>query len=121
MLRGTSMSPRQVFYVISFATLATLGGLTLWQKVFAAPLAAAGAVFLLGMYDVVQQSHAIRRNFPIAGRFRYLFEAVRPELQQYFVESNASGRPFSRDLRSLVYQRAKNVTDTVPCSWSAGS
>jgi glutamate synthase domain-containing protein 2 len=108
------MSPRQLFLAISFATLATLAGLTWWSSAFAAPLAAAGGLVLLGLYDMLQSAHAIRRNFPLAGRFRYLFEAVRPELQQYFVESNASGRPFSRDLRSLVYQRAKNVTDTVP-------
>jgi glutamate synthase domain-containing protein 2 len=108
------MSPRQVFFAISFVLLAVLGGLTWWSSAFGMPLAAAGTLFLLGLYDMVQKSHAIRRNFPVAGRFRYIFESVRPELQQYFVESNASGRPFSRDLRSLVYQRAKNVTDTVP-------
>ena len=68
----------------------------------------------LGVYDAFQTQHTIRRNFPLAGRLRYLFEVIRPELQQYFVESNTSGRPFGRDLRSLVYQRAKNVTDTVP-------
>ena len=68
----------------------------------------------LGVYDLLQTKHAIRRNFPVAGRLRYLFEAIRPEMQQYFVESNNSGRPFSRQERSLVYQRAKNVTDTLP-------
>ncbi len=71
-------------------------------------------VIALGVYDVVQTTHTIRRNFPLAGRLRYFFEVIRPELQQYFVESNTDGRPFGRDLRSLVYQRAKNVTDTVP-------
>ncbi len=50
----------------------------------------------------------------MVGQLRYLFEPVRRELQHYFVESNASGRPFSRDLRSIVYQRAKNATDTIP-------
>jgi glutamate synthase domain-containing protein 2 len=62
----------------------------------------------------LQKKQAIRRNFPIIGNFRYLFEAVRPEINQYFVESNTDGTPFNRDLRSLVYQRAKRQPDTVP-------
>ena len=48
------------------------------------------------------------------GHFRYLFEMVRPEINQYFIESNTDGRPFSRELRSVVYQRAKRQRDTVP-------
>ena len=97
------------------AALAVFGALT-WSSWthFLFPLLVVVVLFMLGLYDVSQRSHAIRRNFPVVGRLRYLFESVRPELQQYFVESNASGRPFSRDLRSLVYQRAKSVTDTVP-------
>lgn len=68
----------------------------------------------LGFRDLFQQKNAIRRNFPILGNFRYLFEAIRPEINQYFVESNLDGRPFSREERSVVYQRAKGVTDTLP-------
>src|SRR5690606_6900273 len=55
-----------------------------------------------------------RRNFPLLGRVRYLFEAIRPEINQYFVESNTDGRPFSREDRSVVYQRAKQDLDTLP-------
>ncbi len=108
------MSPRKIFWV---ASVVLLGGSFALAFVFAElawVLALVIVVFLVGVYDLIQTKHAIRRNFPVAGRFRYLFEAVRPELHQYFVESNSSGRPFSRDLRSLVYQRAKNVTDTIP-------
>lgn len=68
----------------------------------------------LGYQDYFQKKQTIRRNFPIFGRFRYLFEAIRPEINQYFVESNSDGVPFSREQRSLVYQRAKNVLDTLP-------
>jgi glutamate synthase domain-containing protein 2 len=108
------MSPRQIFAFVS--ALAVLGALllsvcwlpALWALVVVLP------VVLLGVHDLLQTKHAIRRNFPFLGRFRYWFEAVRPEIQQYFVESNSSGRPFSRELRSLVYRRAKNVTDTLP-------
>lgn len=72
------------------------------------------ALFVLGVYDVVQKEHAILRNFPLVGHFRYLLESISPEIQQYFIESNTTGRPFNRNLRSLVYRRAKNVNDTHP-------
>ncbi len=109
------MSPRQLYYVFSLLGLAAFGLLTWWNwTAFVVPLGIVVVLVGMGVYDVMQSTHAIRRNFPVVGRLRYLFESVRPELQQYFVESNASGRPFSRDLRSLVYQRAKNITDTVP-------
>ena len=84
-----------------------------WHPAWLLLLAVLPVVFL-GSYDMLQTKHAIRRNFPFLGRVRYWFEAIRPEMQQYFVESNSSGRPFSRELRSLVYRRAKNVTDTIP-------
>ena len=107
--------PRQLFYALSLLALAVFGTLTWWSWThFLFPLVIVVVLFALGLYDATQHGHAIRRNFPVVGRLRYLFESVRPELQQYFVESNASGRPFSRDLRTLVYQRAKSVTDTVP-------
>ncbi|RAI91464.1 FMN-binding glutamate synthase family protein [Algoriphagus yeomjeoni] len=68
----------------------------------------------IGIYDINQKSHAILRNFPVVGHFRYLLEKISPEIQQYFIETNTDGRPFSRNLRSLVYRRAKNVNDTHP-------
>lgn len=71
-------------------------------------------VILVGVVDMLQTKQAIRRNFPVIGHFRYLFEAIRPEINQYFVESDTDGAPFSRVLRSLIYQRAKRVRDTVP-------
>ncbi len=71
-------------------------------------------LLLLGIYDVIQKKHTILRNFPLVGHFRYLLESISPEIQQYFIENNTSGRPFSRNLRSLAYRRAKNVNDTHP-------
>jgi glutamate synthase domain-containing protein 2 len=108
------MAPRTIFLVVVLSGAAFIGGLyTLWaDALWLAPLLL--TLIGLGVYDMAQTKHAIRRNFPVAGRLRYLFEAIRPEMQQYFVESNSSGRPFSRQQRSLVYQRAKNVTDTLP-------
>ena len=71
-------------------------------------------LFLIGLYDMIQKKHAIRRNFPLIGNFRYMLESIGPEINQYFIESNSSGVPFSRETRSLVYQRAKNQLDTLP-------
>ncbi|WP_299218632.1 FMN-binding glutamate synthase family protein [uncultured Aquimarina sp.] len=80
----------------------------LWSLVIVIPL------FLIGLNDMLQKKHAIRRNFPLIGNFRYLLEGIGPEINQYFIESNSSGVPFSRQQRSLVYQRAKNTLDTLP-------
>lgn len=77
-------------------------------------LVVVGPVLTLGFYDAFQKQHAIRRNFPLIGNFRYLFEMIRPEINQYFVESDQDGRPFSREERSVIYQRAKDQMDTLP-------
>ena len=75
------------------------------------PAVVFGALTLLGALDYFQTSQAIRRNYPILAHFRFLFEAIRPEIRQYFLESDTETIPFSRAQRSLVYQRAKNVVD----------
>jgi glutamate synthase domain-containing protein 2 len=69
---------------------------------------------VVGVYDLQQKSHAILRNYPIIGHFRFLLEFVRPELRQYFIEGDHDAVPFSRSQRSLVYARAKGETDKVP-------
>jgi len=68
----------------------------------------------LGLYDMVQRKHTIMRLYPVIGRLRYVFEYIRPEIQQYFVESDTNGTPISREFRALVYQRAKGQRDTRP-------
>ncbi|MFT6629731.1 MAG: glutamate synthase domain-containing protein 2, partial [Flavobacteriales bacterium] len=71
-------------------------------------LALAGALLLVVViYDLTQRSHAILRNFPLLGHFRYLLESVGPELRQYIVTSNDEERPFSRDQRSWIYASSK--------------
>lgn len=80
----------------------------LWSLIVVAPL------LVVGWYDYFQVKHSVRRNFPLLGHFRYLFEAIRPEINQYFVESNTDGAPFNREQRSMVYQRAKRELDTIP-------
>ena len=73
-----------------------------------------GPLILLGLSDVLQRRHTLLRIYPVIGHGRYLLEEFRPEIQQYFVETNIDGRPFSREFRSLIYQRAKGARDTVP-------
>ena len=71
-------------------------------------------ISLLGIFDSLQTKHTIRKNFPVLGRFRYVLESIRPEINQYFIENNTDGRPFNRNERSIIYQRAKKQLDTLP-------
>ncbi|HEX5168725.1 MAG TPA: FMN-binding glutamate synthase family protein [Cyclobacteriaceae bacterium] len=67
----------------------------------------------LVVIDTLQNKSSLRRNYPLVGRLRYLFESIRPELRQYFFEGELDGRPFNRRQRSIVYQRAKDVKQTI--------
>ena len=69
---------------------------------------------LLGWRDTRQSRHSVLRNYPVIGHMRFLFEFVRPEIRQYFIESDSDATPFSRQQRSLVYQRAKGDSDKRP-------
>ena len=68
---------------------------------------------LLAIINVRQKNHALLRNFPLVGYVRYFLESIRPEIRQYFFESDLDGKPFNRRQRSIVYQRAKNEKQTV--------
>ncbi len=89
-------------------------GLTYFFPLFLWTLPVVGPLLAIAFYDYFQSKHTVRRNFPLLGHFRYLFESIRPEINQYFVESNTDGMPFNRELRSLAYQRAKGDVDTLP-------
>jgi len=80
----------------------------LWLALVLSPFAA------LGIFDRLQEQHSIRRNFPLFGRGRWVMEAIRPYIRQYFVESDTDGAPINRMFRSIVYQRAKGASETVP-------
>jgi glutamate synthase domain-containing protein 2 len=105
---------QSVFFTIASAALLAIGALAavwppiLWSLVLVLPL------ILLGIYDRLQTEHAIRRNFPLFGRGRWIMEALRPYMRQYFAESEVDGVPINRMFRSLVYQRAKGADETVP-------
>ncbi len=108
-----------------------LGGLALWLVGLAgaawslwrgdAPPGALVAILALlaplvgvGLYDTFQTEHSILRNFPVIGHGRYWLERLRPEIQQYFIESNVDAFPIEREMRSVAYQRAKGDLDTKP-------
>ncbi|WP_375581660.1 FMN-binding glutamate synthase family protein [Acinetobacter baumannii] len=97
----TVYTPHSIYYFISDTLLNGL-----WVV--------SGALSLLGLYDVLQNRHSILRNYPIMGHFRFLFEDIRPEIRQYFIEADQDALPFSRMQRSLVYQRAKNENADKP-------
>lgn len=80
-----------------------LGTSALWWWA-AAPLAVLAAT---GLHDLLQRRHSILRNYPVLGHARFAMERLRPEIQQYFIESNTGGTPFDRETRDLVYDRAK--------------
>jgi glutamate synthase domain-containing protein 2 len=90
------------------AALALRWPAVLWSWVLLVPFT------VLGIIDTVQAAHSIRRNFPVIGHLRYLLESLRPEIHQYFIESDSAANPISREKRSVVYQRAKNELDTMP-------
>ena len=68
----------------------------------------------VGIYDLQQTHHAVLRNYPIIGHLRFMFEYVRPEIRQYFLESETEATPFSRAQRTLVYTRAKSQASNRP-------
>jgi len=81
---------------------------------FAIPLVPFAALTALGIYDLIQTKHAVLRNYPLTAHIRFILEEIRPEIRQYFLESEKDGTPFSRDKRAIVYQRAKQALDKRP-------
>jgi glutamate synthase domain-containing protein 2 len=106
-LRYSALAVSALVLCISLYTLMTSGKGLWW-------LIAAALLVLLGLWDMAQKQHAILRNYPIMGHFRFIFEFIRPEIRQYFIEGDTEAQPFSRAQRSLVYQRAKGQVDNRP-------
>lgn len=103
-----------VFHLVIVLTVLS-AALALWTSAgWWVSFALFGALTLVGINDLAQTRHAIRRNYPVIGNLRFLFEFVRPEIRQYFFEDDTLEQPFSRVNRSLVYQRAKRQTDLRP-------
>jgi glutamate synthase domain-containing protein 2 len=99
--------------------LCLLAGLGMWWVQAGWPHAPwlillGGVLTALGLNDMRQTSRSVLRNYPVIGHLRYLLEFIRPEMRQYFIESDNEAAPFSRQQRSLVYQRAKGESDKRP-------
>ncbi len=107
MTRFSALIGSMVLALVSLAGLMFSG----W---FALSLAVFGFLTALGIYDLFQTHHAILRNYPVLGHMRFIFEGIRPEIRQYLIESDREEQPFSREQRSLVYQRAKGDEDKRP-------
>jgi len=111
---GGAVSARAIFVTTSIAAVSGIVvGSLFWPAAWYGALIV-GPLVLLGVADLLQTKRALRRNFPVIGHARYLFEMIRPAIQQYFIESDIDGRPFNREERSLVYQRSKGALDTLP-------
>ena len=91
--------------------LAAIAAVTVGGAGFIVVAVIFGALAAVGIHDLLQRRHSILRNYPILGHARFALEAIRPELQQYFIERNYDGRPFDRDTRTSIYERAKGVKD----------
>ena len=108
------LSSRFIPFVLCLAifilSLAMLGDGWIWRW----SAAIFGALTILGIVDLNQRRHTLRRNFPISAHIRTFFEYFRPMMRQYVVESDNEEVPFSHMQRSLAYQRAKNVEDKRP-------
>ena len=106
---------RGPFFVTMVALGVATAGLSVWFWPLGVLVGLGTLVFgFMGYTDITQSHHTILRNFPVLGRLRYFFESVRPELRQYFVESDQEENPYSRERRAVIYQRAKDVLATMP-------
>lgn len=108
------MNVRKIFIVSSVTVSVVIVLLALISPYFLLAFVVILPIIVVGIADITQKKQSIRRNFPIIGNFRYMLEKVRPEIMQYFVETDTDGRPINRIYRSLIYQRAKNVNSTSP-------
>ena len=106
-VRYTAFIASVVLLVLSLLGAGVLGLSGWWPMVFLALCA-------VGIYDLQQSHHAILRNYPIIGHLRFMLETIRPEIRQYFLESETEAAPFSRAQRTLVYTRAKGQSDKRP-------
>src|SRR3982075_3209605 len=111
-------SPRFIVLTICAVVTALLLGIGIFDRkvldLVLIPIVIFGGLTMLGIRDLLQENHAVLRNYPISAHIRFLLEEIRPEMRQYFFESEKDGMPFSRDTRALVYQRAKMVLDKRP-------
>lgn len=103
-----------VWLLCLVATASILAGALYISLFFLIPALPLAILSALGIYDVLQRSHSLWRNYPVTAHMRWLLEDLRPYLRQYIVEDDLSGRPFNRNERGLVYARSKEQEDYHP-------
>lgn len=122
------MTPAVRFYWITSLLWLTLGAYLLFhvsgasfslsavnQHIGAFAFLLCGVTFFgIGLHDMYVSDSNLRKNYPVFANLRYLFEAIRPEIRQYFIASNLEEAPFNREARDLIYRRAKKLNDTLP-------
>ena len=106
-VRYTAFMASVVLLIFSLLGAGVMGLSGWWPTLFL-------LLSLIGLYDLQQAHHAILRNYPIIGHLRFMLETIRPEIRQYFLESETEASPFSRAQRTLVYSRAKGASDKRP-------
>ena len=105
---------RNKFFTISIIAILAVGAMgffwhkALWLYIIVIP------IVLLGISDLVQTKHSLKKNFPVIGRMRWWAEWMRPKIYQYFIESDTDGAPYNRLSRTVIYQRAKKASDSTP-------
>jgi hypothetical protein len=102
---------RFVALTTSAIGIVVFGVLSFYSVVFVALFALSAALTAIGIWDLLQSPHSIRRNYPILAHIRFMLEKVRPEIRQYFLESDTDGLPFNRSKRAIAYQRAKGALE----------
>ena len=110
------LQPRFIVFTAVVLATATLTVMFFFSPsiYIAIPLAICAALSIVGTVDLIQTRHAVLRNYPLTAHIRFILEEIRPEIRQYFLESEKDGTPFSRDKRAIVYQRAKQALDKRP-------
>lgn len=108
------MSPRKIFVISVIITIAVILAWSYFWPYALFIFLLIGPLIYMGFSDILQKKQSIKRNFPLIGRLRYFFEQIRPEIQQYFIESDTDGTPINRNDRAVVYQRAKQQIDSTP-------
>lgn len=106
---------RTIFVISSFlisAGITALGYFFSWNWMYL--FIFFGPLILVGFRDMLQNKHAIKKNFPVIGNLRYILEGISPEIQQYFVERRTDGAPIDKNKRAVIYQRSKNLGATHP-------
>jgi glutamate synthase domain-containing protein 2 len=107
---------RYAALALSLLGILVFGALLAWTgNIVAAILFVVALGFsALGILDITQKQHSLKRNYPILANLRFLLEKIRPEIRQYFLESDVDGRPYNRNNRAIVYQRAKQQLSSRP-------